>query len=74
MQVDLTQLGQALSQNGGQLSLELRDGSGRLIASASLELHGPPAAESFEGEIVTPDRSDQPAEEPPGPNFLSILA
>jgi hypothetical protein len=70
MQIDLTEIRQVLSPNGGHLSFELRDGAGRLVASASLDVH---PAEAFEPKIVTPDKSDQPPQDPPGPNFLSIL-
>jgi len=70
MQIDLDEIRQALSQNGGHLSFEWRDRAGRLVASASLDLHAP---ESFEPKIVIPDKSGQPPEDPPGPNFLSML-
>jgi hypothetical protein len=72
MQVDLTELRKFLPADGGRLSFEFRDGCGRLIASAKLDVasqHG-----GLLSQVVEPDRSaPQLEEDPPGPNFLSIL-
>jgi hypothetical protein len=72
MQIDLAELRKFLPTGGGRLSFEFRDGHGRLIASAKLDVVSPRDESPI--HVTQPDRGSAPcAEDPPGPNFLSIL-
>jgi len=70
MQIDLNELRKFLPQNGGHLSVELRDPHGRLVVSASLNVQ----ADDDSGlRVFSPDKPPSDSEDPPGPNYLSIL-
>jgi hypothetical protein len=71
MQIDLGEIRKVLPQHGGHLFLELRDGHGRLLASASLDVL---AEQGCEPQIFSPEKSSGKTEPQPGPNYLSIIS
>jgi hypothetical protein len=71
MQIDLGEIRKFLPDSGGHLSLEFRDGQGRLLASASLDVH---AEQAWEPEIFSPEKPNEETESPLGSNYLSIIS